>query len=89
MSIAPGLVDAYVEHSKQEEAAEREAARDKALDALLTSVARYVAEAQTNPAFCGTVVGEIRDASGRLLGVRLVACDLVGGEPARRIGIKS
>ena len=67
------------------EAHKREQARDAGLSMLIDTLAEYIAEAEQNPEYCGMVIDEQRDAGGQLLAIRLVLCDIVGGDVARRV----
>lgn len=59
-----------------------------AREAITTAIGACVdAEAQ-NPDFCGAVIDEMRGDDGKLLALRIVFCDSVGGNPARRLGIE-
>lgn len=64
---------------------ENAASLDQAADALLERVATFFGECVGGDTFCGLAVDEQRDANGLLQSIRFVACDLVGGEPARRV----
>jgi len=57
---------------------------DQAADAILMRVAKFFGECVASPEFCALGVDEKRDATGKLQYLRLVPCDLVAGEPARR-----
>jgi hypothetical protein len=59
---------------------------DKAADALLARVAAFFGECVGGDTFCGLAIDEVRNAHGQLAGLTLVPCDLVGGEPVRRVG---
>lgn len=62
------------------------ASLDKAADALLERTAAFFGECVGGDTFCGLSVDEVRDGNGLLLSIRFVACDLVSGEPVRRVG---
>ena len=71
------------------EARESLTGQDKSLDAMadliLQRVARFFGECVQDESFCALGVDEKRDINGKLLYLRLVPCDDVGGTPARRI----
>lgn len=58
---------------------------DEAADALLERVATFFGECVGGSTFCGLGIDELRDENGLLLSLRLVPCDLVSGEPVRRV----
>lgn len=59
---------------------------DEAADALLLRVAAFFGECVgSGPDFCGLGIDEERDEEGKLLSLRLVACDLVNDQPVRRV----
>lgn len=55
------------------------------VDSLLESVAAFAGEAMGGDTFCGFGVDVIRGAGDIIQGLQIVACDLVGGEPVRRL----
>lgn len=57
---------------------------DAVADSILVRVAKFFGECIQSPDFCALGVDEKRDATGKLQYLRLVPCDLVSGEPARR-----
>lgn len=57
---------------------------DQVADSILMRVAKFFGECVSSPEFCALGVDEKRDATGKLQYLRLVPCDLVGNEPARR-----
>jgi hypothetical protein len=57
---------------------------DQVADSILARVAKFFGECISSPDFCALGVDEKRDSTGKLLYLRLVPCDEVGGEPARR-----
>lgn len=58
---------------------------DQAADALLERVAAFFGECVGGNTFCGLSIDELRDENGKLLSLRLVPCDLVSGDPVRRV----
>ncbi len=58
---------------------------DEAADALLERVAVFFGECVGGDTFCGLAIDEKRDENGVLQALQLVACDLVNGDPVRRI----
>lgn len=58
---------------------------DEAADALLERVAAFFGECVGGSTFCGLSIDELRDENGQLLSLRLVPCDLVSGDPVRRV----
>lgn len=58
---------------------------DQAADALITRVGRFFGECVGDESFCALSIDEKRDQTGKLLYLKLVPCDMVGGEPARRV----
>lgn len=61
------------------------ASLDATADALLERVAAFLGECVGGSTFNGLAIDEERDGNGLLLSLRLVACDMVGGETARRV----
>lgn len=59
---------------------------DQAADALLERVAAFFGECVGGSTFCGLSIDEVRNEQGVLQSLSLVACDLVDGEPVRRVG---
>jgi hypothetical protein len=59
---------------------------DATADALILRVAQFFGECVRDEAFCGLSIDETRDATGKLTSMKLVPCDLRGGEPERREG---
>jgi hypothetical protein len=59
---------------------------DETADALLERIAAFFGECAGADDFCGLSIDETRDADGCLTSLKLVPCDLVGGEPCRREG---
>lgn len=57
---------------------------DAVADSILMRVAKFFGECIQSEEFCALGVDEKRDATGKLQYLRLVPCDLVAGEPARR-----
>lgn len=57
---------------------------DNVADAVLTRVAQFLGECVATPSFCALGVDEKRNSQGQVQYLRLVPCDLVGGQPARR-----
>ena len=57
---------------------------DAAADALLERVATFFGECVGGDTFCGLSIDEVRGEDGKLQSLKLVACDLVNGEPVRR-----
>lgn len=64
----------------------KDATLDAAADALLERVATFFGECAADEAFCGLSIDETRDSDGKLQSIKLVACDMVNGEPERREG---
>lgn len=64
---------------------ERTNSLDATADALLTRVAQFFGECVGGDTFCGLGIDEARDENGVLLSLQLVPCDLVSGEPVRRV----
>jgi hypothetical protein len=58
---------------------------DQAADSLLERVAAFFGECVGGDTFCGLSIDELRDENGKLLSLRLVPCDIVSGEPVRRV----
>ena len=59
---------------------------DATADALLERIAAFFGECVGGDSFCGLSIDETRDDNGQLTSIKLVACDLVNGEPVRREG---
>ncbi len=58
---------------------------DKAADALLLRVSQFFGECVGGSTFCGLSIDEVRNEDGLLASLTLVPCDLVSGEPVRRV----
>lgn len=59
---------------------------DAVADALLLRVAKFFGECVASPEFCGLSIDETRDSDGKIMSLKLVACDLKGDDPERREG---
>lgn len=59
---------------------------DATADALLARIAAFFGECAGGDTFCGLSIDETRNEAGLLTSLKLVACDLVNGEPVRREG---
>jgi hypothetical protein len=57
---------------------------DEMADNLIKRVGMFVGECVGGDTFCGFSIEEIRGENGLVHELRLVACDLVSGEPVRR-----
>lgn len=57
---------------------------DAVADSILMRVAKFFGECIRSPDFCALGVDEKRDATGKLQYLRLVPCDMVGSDMARR-----
>lgn len=57
---------------------------DQAADNLLQRVGAFFGECVGGDTFCGLSIDEVRNEAGVLQSLKLVACDLVSGEPVRR-----
>jgi hypothetical protein len=57
---------------------------DNVADAVLTRVAQFFGECVATPNFCALSVDVKRNSLGQPQYLRMVPCDLVGGQPARR-----
>jgi len=66
--------------------AENKSSLDEAAEVLLTRVSQFFGECVGGDTFCGLSIDETRDENGLLQSLRLVPCDLVNGEPVRRVG---
>lgn len=58
---------------------------DEAADELIKRIGQFFGECVGGDTFCGLAIDETRDENGLLLSLRLVACDLINDEPARRV----
>lgn len=59
---------------------------DDTADALLERVGQFFGECVGGDTFCGLSIDETRNDKGILTSIKLVACDLINGEPVRREG---
>lgn len=55
----------------------------------LERIAEFFGKAVNTKAFCGLSVEETYDAHGNVCSITLTACELVGGEPMRRVAAKA
>ena len=53
-------------------------------DSLLQRVAKFFGEAMSVPEFCGISCEETRGPDGGIISLKLIACDMVGGNSAKR-----
>lgn len=83
-------VDSYQHAAAQADAAASAAPASLTLDQLaddtLIRVAAFIGECVGGDTFAGFSVDEVRDEHGLLLSLALVPCDIVDGEPVRRVG---
>lgn len=59
--------------------------KDAAFEVLTGHLQDYLDEASKDELFCGCVIDEQRDPENKLLSVRLVLCDNILGNAARRV----
>lgn len=59
---------------------------DAAADELIVRIGRFFGECAGGDSFCGLSIDETRNAEGILTSLKLVPCDMIGGEPVRREG---
>ncbi len=64
---------------------EKKGNTDTTLAELLRRVCEFFYECTKEEKFCGLSIDEMRDGEGKIQGLQLVACDVVGFEPKRRI----
>lgn len=58
---------------------------DQLAEATLARIAEFFGRSVNTGEFCGFAVDEEFDAKGLPQSLRLVACDIVDGEPVRRV----
>lgn len=59
---------------------------DGLADALLARIGQFFGKCVGGDTFCAFSIDEASDENGLPLSLRIVPCDLVSGEPVRRVG---